>query len=72
VQAVIWGHIHQAFSARRNRVQLFGAPSTCLQFMPERPDPQFDEMAPGYRWFELGTDGTLTSGIERAAGEWFS
>jgi Icc protein len=72
VRSVIWGHIHQTFSSRRNDVQLFGTPSTCLQFRPEQTDPQFDDIAPGYRWFEVYDDGTLSTGIERAVAECFS
>jgi Icc protein len=67
VRAVIWGHIHQAFDSQRRGVHLLGTPSTCLQFKPERPDPQFDETTPGYRWFELSDDGSLHTGVERIA-----
>lgn len=65
VRAVIWGHIHQTFTERRNGIQLFGTPSTCLQFAPDQYDPQFDELSPGYRWFELYPDGGLRTGVER-------
>ncbi|MFO1349638.1 MAG: 3',5'-cyclic-AMP phosphodiesterase [Gammaproteobacteria bacterium] len=66
VRAVIWGHIHQAFSARRNGVQLLSVPSTCAQFKPAVERPEIDAQAqPGYRWFELHDDGKLSTGIER-------
>jgi Icc protein len=67
VRAVVWGHIHQTFSARRHGVELLGAPSTCLQFKPGAADAQADDAPPGYRWFELHADGTLRTGVERVA-----
>ncbi len=65
VRAVIWGHIHQAFAARRNGVELLGAPSTCVQFKPGLPGPAADDLPPGYRWFRLFADGVLETGVER-------
>ena len=66
VRAVIWGHIHQHFAAQRNAVHLLGVPSTCAQFAPAEPQPQYDSDHPGYRWFELYSNGELRTGIERA------
>jgi Icc protein len=66
VRAVIWGHIHQVFATRRNGVELFGVPSTCVQFAPALSEPQYDHDAPGYRWFELYPDGRLATGVRRA------
>ncbi len=68
VRAVIWGHIHAEFSAQRNGVELLAAPATCVQFKPRVPEPQVDDLPPGYRWFELYPDGTLRTGVERVAG----
>lgn len=65
VRAVVWGHIHAEFSARRNGVHLLAAPATCVQFKPRVPEPQVDDLPPGYRWFELYPDGTLRTGVER-------
>ena len=65
VRAVVWGHIHAEFSARRGNVQLLGTPATCMQFKPHTPEPQLDELPPGYRWFELYPDGRLATGVER-------
>jgi Icc protein len=67
VQAVIWGHLHAEFSARRGKVQLLGTPATCIQFKPKTPEPQLDDLPPGYRWFELYPDGRLETGVERIA-----
>ncbi len=65
VRAVIWGHIHGEFAARRGRMQLLAAPATSVQFKPDAREPQVDNLPPGYRWFELYPDGTLNTGVER-------
>lgn len=65
VRAVAWGHIHGEFTGRRGDIQLFAAPATSVQFKPNTPEPKVDELPPGYRWFELYPDGTLTTGVER-------
>ncbi len=65
VRAVIWGHIHHAFAAQRQGVQLLGTPSTCVQFKPCTAQPEADPLPPGYRWFQLYPDGRLLTGIER-------
>jgi Icc protein len=65
VRAVVWGHIHAEFADLRNTVHLLAAPATCVQFKPSTPEPQIDDLLPGYRWFELHADGTLHTGVER-------
>lgn len=67
VRAVIWGHIHAEFADLRQAVRLLAAPATCVQFKPRTPEPQVDDLPPGYRWFELDADGGLRTGIERIA-----
>ena len=65
VRAVAWGHVHQCFEAQRNRVALLAAPSTCIQFQPGSETFAVETQAPGYRWLELRSDGTFTTGVER-------
>lgn len=65
VRAVVWGHIHGAFDARRGSVRLLGTPATCVQFKPRVPEPRVDDLPPGYRWFECHPDGRLETGVER-------
>lgn len=65
VRAIVWGHIHQDYSARRNGVELFAAPSTCIQFKPRQTDFALDDVPPGFRWFELYPDGRIVSEVER-------
>jgi Icc protein len=65
IRAVIWGHVHQEFADRRGAVELLATPSTCVQFRPGIAKPEVDDRTPGYRWFDLGPDGTLETGVER-------
>lgn len=65
VRGILWGHIHQAFSARRNTLMLLGSPSTCIQFLPGSEHFALDALTPGFRWLELFLDGRIETGIER-------
>ena len=65
VKAVLFGHIHQDFSARHGDCLLLGAPSTCLQFTPKSPDFAIDEIPPGYRELRLHPDGRLETQVVR-------
>lgn len=65
VRAIIFGHIHAEFAAQRGTIQIFGTPATCMQFKPNVPDPEIDDLPPGYRWLTLYPDGTLETGVER-------
>lgn len=65
VRAVTFGHIHSEFSGQHQHISLFAAPATSVQFNPNTPDPQVDDLPPGYRWFELYPDGTLKTGVVR-------
>ncbi len=63
VRGVLWGHVHQEYHGQRQGVQLYGSPSTCIQFKPRCEDFALDEAPPAYRWMELWEDGTIHSGI---------
>ncbi|MES9825396.1 MAG: 3',5'-cyclic-AMP phosphodiesterase [Candidatus Thiodiazotropha endolucinida] len=63
VQAVICGHIHQAFDTEYRGVRLMGSPSTCVQFIPRVDDFAIDAIPPGYRWMSLLPDGTIRTGL---------
>ncbi|MCU7958762.1 MAG: 3',5'-cyclic-AMP phosphodiesterase [gamma proteobacterium symbiont of Bathyaustriella thionipta] len=65
VRALVWGHIHQAFQHQRASLQLFGTPSTCVQFKPGEDKFQIDALAPGLRWFKLSADGRIESDVMR-------
>ncbi len=71
VRCIVFGHVHQAVEAmRRSRagvdVPILGTPSTCFQFLPHSQDYGLDEgAAPGYRWLQLASDGSVSSHIVR-------
>jgi Icc protein len=65
VKAVLTGHIHQEFFKTRNGVTIMGAPSTCVQFLQGSAKFSLDNAAPGYRWLELKSNGTIKSGVRR-------
>ncbi|MCG8325160.1 MAG: 3',5'-cyclic-AMP phosphodiesterase [Thiotrichales bacterium] len=65
VQAVIWGHIHQEFSAQRGAIRLLACPSTCLQFKPKSLVFQTDNLAPGYRLLNLPENGPFSTQVIR-------
>lgn len=68
VRAVLWGHIHQDFDARRGDIRLLASPSTCIQFKPRSDDFALDDLPPGYRWLRLQDDGTIETGVSRVEG----
>ncbi|MEJ2532701.1 MAG: 3',5'-cyclic-AMP phosphodiesterase [Halioglobus sp.] len=65
VRGVLWGHVHQQVSRRRNGVLLMASPSTCVQFAPGSSDFQADDQPPGYRWLDLCPDGSIETDISR-------
>jgi Icc protein len=67
VRGVAWGHVHQDFHTLRNGVQLFGSPSTCVQFKPNCDDFAVDTAMPGHRLFEFHPDGKISTNINRVA-----
>lgn len=67
VRGLLFGHIHQAYNSERKGVALLGAPSTCIQFLPESHGFALDPATPGFRWLDLYPDGHIDTGIERIA-----
>lgn len=67
-RALLWGHVHQEFSAERAGLRLLGSPSSCIQFAPCSEGFRLDEQAPGLRWLELHPDGRLETRVERVSG----
>ena len=65
VRGVLWGHIHQAFHLRRHGVELYGTPSTCVQFRPGADHYARDELPPGFRELVLRVDGGIQSRVRR-------
>ena len=71
VKALVWGHIHQEYvSVHQHGEQSFpcyAPPSTCIQFKPNCYDFALDTLNPGYRWFNLYSDGRLETGVSRTS-----
>ena len=67
VRGVLWGHVHQEFTGRRDQILLLGSPSTCIQFLPGSRAFAMDSLTPGFRWLELRADGRIDTGIRRVA-----
>lgn len=63
VRAVVWGHVHQAYDARRGDVRLFASPSTGAQFLPASDRYALDARPPAYRQFELHPDGRIDTAV---------
>lgn len=66
VRCLVWGHIHQEIDSFRKDVRLLATPSTCVQFLPKSEQFAVDHLAPGYRWLQLKSDGSINTGVERA------
>lgn len=67
VRAVVFGHVHQQHEGERRGVRILGTPSTCVQFTTHSDEFAIDPtLAPGWRWFELGDDGSIVTGVGRA------
>ncbi|MBT8419675.1 MAG: phosphodiesterase [Gammaproteobacteria bacterium] len=63
VRGIVWGHIHNAFEAKRGEVTLFGTPSTCFQFNAASEQISPTEGPPGYRRLVLESDGGIHSDV---------
>ena len=72
VKGILWGHMHQQIDEYRNNVALMGSPSTCVQFAPGSDHFKADDTSPGYRWLDLGEDGSIASGVSRVQGVEFT
>lgn len=64
---ILFGHIHQEFETTKNGINCFSTPSTCIQFKRNSPEFALDELPPAYRWIDLYSDGSLKTGVCRAA-----
>jgi Icc protein len=66
VKAYVCGHIHQDTAVRHGRIDVLSTPSTCFQFVGRNPRFAVDATPPGFRWLDLGRDGTLATRVGRA------
>lgn len=66
VRAYVCGHVHQDTATSHGRLPIYTTPSTCFQFAGHAPRFQIDPLPPGWRWLDLGRDGTLSTRVGRA------
>ena len=64
---ILFGHVHQEFQTKKNGINCFSTPSTCVQFKRNSVDFALEKLPPAYRWIDLYSDGTLKTGVCRAA-----
>ncbi|MEW6038939.1 MAG: 3',5'-cyclic-AMP phosphodiesterase [Pseudomonadota bacterium] len=67
VRTILHGHTHQVSDVEIEGKRVLGTPSTCVQFRPASRAFALDEEWPGYRWLELGPEGSVETGICRVA-----
>lgn len=65
IKVITTGHIHQLMDTTIDSVRVLGTPSTCFQFTPKSEKFGMDHSAPGYRVFQLYTDGRFESAVHR-------
>lgn len=65
VKLVLFGHVHQEFAGEVNGVQVYSAPSTCIQFKPNVTQFALDNLPQGYRITDLFEDGRFKSRVQR-------
>lgn len=65
VRGILYGHIHQDYTATHHGIDVLSSPSTCHQFKPASTDFAIDDIAYGYRWLELSDTGNISTGVTR-------
>lgn len=66
VHTILFGHVHQEHEGKKNGIQYYSAPSTCIQFKRKSDEFALEKLPPGYRWVDLFPDGSLKTGVSRA------
>jgi len=67
MHTILFGHIHQEHSGKKDGIQYFAVPSTSIQFKVKSEKFALEKLPPGYRWVDLYSDGVLKTGVRRAA-----
>ncbi len=74
IKAYVCGHVHMETDRTIDGLRQISTPSTCWQFAKQREGFAFDTALPGWRWFELGQDGSLytqTYRLKSKQPEWY-
>jgi 3',5'-cyclic-AMP phosphodiesterase len=66
IRLFVSGHVHQRSESWHDGVRLLTTPSTCFQFAPGSESFTTDTRPPGWRWFELSSDGSYRTDVEWA------
>lgn len=69
--SVVYAHIHQELDFQHQGLRCFCTPSTCIQFKPNVTGFELDRLNPGYRSFQLHSNGQIDSKVVRVSGETF-
>ncbi len=72
VKALVCGHIHQEMDTDWFGLRLLASPSTCVQFKPHCSEFTLDTVSPGWRWFELHSQGIVDTRVHRLTANEFS
>ena len=70
LKALVSGHVHQAVDRKLSTAsdaRMLCTPATSVQFKPACHDFTLDDQMPGFRWFQLQSNGQFTTGVERIA-----
>jgi Icc protein len=69
VRLVLFGHVHQAFEAAFDGMQVIATPSTCTQFLSRSDDYAISDEPPAYRRVMLYPDGRVQTRLVRVGGD---
>lgn len=65
IKAVLFGHVHQESKVVWENIAFLSVPATCAQFKPRSDDFALDDLAPGYRYLHLKSDGQIETTVYR-------
>jgi len=68
----LFGHVHQEVDATYDGIRFIASPSTCFQFKPHCDEFTLDIRAPGWRYLQLHSDGSINSQVWRLSNNDFN
>ena len=69
---VLFGHVHQQLDKTYAGIHFMASPSTCFQFKPHCDEFTLDSRAPGWRYLQLHSDGSINSQVWRLSNNDFN
>jgi len=69
---VLFGHVHQQVDEVHDGIHFMASPSTCFQFKPHCDEFTLDSRAPGWRYLQLHSDGSINSQVWRLSNNDFN